>query len=178
MKLHSATDIAIRQALEAETLEITEHASPRFGGTYFAISDHEGLIEVHTTRAEAERRVAENIPQPPCPCEGRGVLRYAIEIPARERRKIRARFADEDGYVDPADIPGEFVHPVFCGCPIGELAEELGRQVGGGDHSSEDHCTLDARQLCIYCGAYHGEQCEHCGARGFHRLDCPESDAA
>ena len=52
----SATDLAIRLARENGTLRITE-SEGRFG-TYWAIEDDHGLIEVAMTKAEADRRIA------------------------------------------------------------------------------------------------------------------------
>jgi hypothetical protein len=54
----SATDVAIRRAQQAGTLRIDERAS-RFGGTFIAISDDTGLIEVQLTQADADKRVQE-----------------------------------------------------------------------------------------------------------------------
>ena len=40
-------------------------------------------------------------------------------------------------------------------------------------HSQDSDCTVDpATDLCVGCGVHHGEVCEHCGGRGFHRDDC------
>ena len=58
MRLLSATDVAIALASKKGTLRLVERES-RFGGTFIAISDDKGVIEVQDTRADAERRVAE-----------------------------------------------------------------------------------------------------------------------
>ena len=54
----SATDLAIALAVKAGTLRLTERAS-RLGGTFVAIEDAVGVIEVASDMAEAERRIAE-----------------------------------------------------------------------------------------------------------------------
>ncbi len=53
----SATDLAIADAITAGTLTLTERPSRRFGGTFIAISDDYGIIEVQLTMAEAQARV-------------------------------------------------------------------------------------------------------------------------
>lgn len=57
MQTLSATDLAIAIAAKAGTLEVTEREG-RFGA-FWAISDDRGLIEVHLSADEAERRVAD-----------------------------------------------------------------------------------------------------------------------
>ena len=57
MRLLSSTDVAIALAAKAGTLRLTVRAS-RLGGTYAAIEDAIGVIEVQNTLAEAEARVA------------------------------------------------------------------------------------------------------------------------
>jgi len=54
----SSTDVAIAMAIKAGSLELAEAVS-RFGGTYVAISDKFGLIEVADSMAAAQERVAE-----------------------------------------------------------------------------------------------------------------------
>ena len=56
-KFLSATDLAIAVALTAGTLTLTERPS-RFGDTFVAISDDVGLIEIQSTMADAQARVA------------------------------------------------------------------------------------------------------------------------
>jgi hypothetical protein len=34
--------------------------------------------------------------------------------------------------------------------------------------------ALDKSDSCPKCGVYHGEPCDVCGHRGYHRADCPE----
>lgn len=58
MAFLSATDFAIRLATRRNALRLSTHVS-RFGGTYVAISDDVGVIEVADDMAAAERRVAE-----------------------------------------------------------------------------------------------------------------------
>ena len=58
MRLISATDVAIAQAIKAGTLTVVERPS-RFGDTYFAIADEHGLIEVRLTRADVDARLAQ-----------------------------------------------------------------------------------------------------------------------
>lgn len=53
----SATDVAIRIAHRNGTLALREMPS-RFGGTFVAILDDHGTIEVAADRQEAEARVA------------------------------------------------------------------------------------------------------------------------
>lgn len=57
MQCLSATDLAIAVAHRAGTLTLSEHPS-RLGGTYVAISDDVGLIEVAGDMDKAERRIA------------------------------------------------------------------------------------------------------------------------
>jgi hypothetical protein len=57
-KFLSATDLAIRIAAKAGTLTLTERPS-RFGGTFVAIGDDRGIIEVADDMAAAQRRVGE-----------------------------------------------------------------------------------------------------------------------
>jgi hypothetical protein len=53
----SATCVAIALADERGTLRLVERAS-RFGGTFIALEDECGLIEVANDLAEAEGRIA------------------------------------------------------------------------------------------------------------------------
>lgn len=57
MLLLSATSLAIRSASERGTLRFVEQAS-RFGGTFIAICDEQGVIEVASDMTEAKARVA------------------------------------------------------------------------------------------------------------------------
>jgi hypothetical protein len=56
MRILSSTDLALALALKGGTLR----AEARFGrfGSYVALSDNAGLIEVHNTQAEADARLA------------------------------------------------------------------------------------------------------------------------
>jgi hypothetical protein len=56
MLLLSATDLAIALAAKAGMLRMEERPS-RMGGTYIALSDAKGLIEVQDSWAEAHARV-------------------------------------------------------------------------------------------------------------------------
>lgn len=58
MRTLSATCLAIAVAHKAGTLRLVKRAS-RLGGTFIAIEDDRGLIEVADNMAEAEARVAE-----------------------------------------------------------------------------------------------------------------------
>jgi hypothetical protein len=58
MKLLSATDVAIAQAIKAGTLSVVERPSRFAGETYFAISDDVGLIEVQLSQSAADERIA------------------------------------------------------------------------------------------------------------------------
>lgn len=53
----SSTDLAIAVAVKAGTIFLTERPS-RLGGTFVAISDDVGLIEVHNTADEANARIS------------------------------------------------------------------------------------------------------------------------
>lgn len=53
----SATDLAIALAHKNGHLRVTERPS-RLGGTFLAIEDRHGLIEVHNTQAEWDARLA------------------------------------------------------------------------------------------------------------------------
>ena len=57
MRALSATDLAIGIAIQQGTISLVERPS-RLGGTYIAIEDDRGLIEVALARAEAEARLA------------------------------------------------------------------------------------------------------------------------
>lgn len=57
MRLVSVTDIALGLAIKTATLVVKEHAD-RFGGTYFALSDDVGLIEVQLSQPEVDARLA------------------------------------------------------------------------------------------------------------------------
>lgn len=54
----SATDLAISLAIKAGTLRLVERAS-RLGGTFVAIEDAYGVIEVASDMEEAAKRIAE-----------------------------------------------------------------------------------------------------------------------
>jgi hypothetical protein len=43
-------------------------------------------------------------------------------------------------------------------------------------HTRDEDCTLDAHGSCIACGVYHGDRCDCCGGRGFHRDNCPSME--
>lgn len=53
-----AQDVAIRMARETGTLRVEERPDRRFGGTFWAIFDEHGLIEVALTEAEAKERTS------------------------------------------------------------------------------------------------------------------------
>jgi hypothetical protein len=57
-KFLSATDFAIAVAVKAGTLTLTERPS-RFGGTFVAVGDDHGIIEVANDMAAAHVRVAQ-----------------------------------------------------------------------------------------------------------------------
>lgn len=57
-KFVSTTDVAIALAAKAGTLSLVERAS-RFGGTYIAICDECGIIEVADDMTSANARVEE-----------------------------------------------------------------------------------------------------------------------
>ncbi len=56
--LLSTADIAIKRAAAAKKLRFAVCTS-RFGGTYIAVKDDNGTIEVHSSEAEALARLAE-----------------------------------------------------------------------------------------------------------------------
>lgn len=58
MRLVSATDVAIAFAIRANRLVIREQVG-RFGDVFWAVSDDAGLIEVHTTQASLQARLAD-----------------------------------------------------------------------------------------------------------------------
>jgi hypothetical protein len=58
MRFASATDLAIKTAVNNGTIRITERASNYGLGTFFVIEDNHGAIEAYNTRAEAEARVS------------------------------------------------------------------------------------------------------------------------
>lgn len=40
-------------------------------------------------------------------------------------------------------------------------------------HTKDADCDVDQKTLCCkVCGVDHSGKCEHCGGRGFHKLDC------
>ena len=59
----------------------------------------------------------------------------------------------------------------------GELVGRLITDVPGAEvrHTADEQCDVDpATDCCRVCGVLHGEPCRVCGARGYHRADCPE----
>lgn len=58
MRTLSATDLAIALAIKAGTLRLVERAS-RLGGTFVAIEDAVGVIEVASNMKEAQQRIEE-----------------------------------------------------------------------------------------------------------------------
>ncbi len=56
MRYASSTDHAIRLALVTDTLKLVERPS-RFGGTFIAIEDAHGTIEVHSDMGAANARL-------------------------------------------------------------------------------------------------------------------------
>lgn len=56
--LFSATDRAIADAIQADTLSIEERPSRFSGETFASIADQSGTIEVHSSTTEAEARVS------------------------------------------------------------------------------------------------------------------------
>ena len=58
MRTLSATDLAIALAVKAGTLRLVERAS-RLGGTFVAIEDAVGVIEVAYNMEEAQQRIEE-----------------------------------------------------------------------------------------------------------------------
>lgn len=56
MRFASATDMAIKLAIRANKIRVEECES-RFGGTFWAICDNAGTIEVHNTEKEAQDRI-------------------------------------------------------------------------------------------------------------------------
>ena len=42
------------------------------------------------------------------------------------------------------------------------------------DHNHDDDCILGPDDCCTECGVYHGDPCDECGGRGFHRDGCSE----
>lgn len=59
MRVLAVQDVSIARAILSNTLTVTEHRSERFGTTYVAIGDDDGLIEIQATIADAEARVAD-----------------------------------------------------------------------------------------------------------------------
>lgn len=57
-KLLSSTDLAIAVAIRANTLQVTMRRD-RFGDPCIFISDDVGLIEVHATMDNADKRIAD-----------------------------------------------------------------------------------------------------------------------
>jgi hypothetical protein len=39
-------------------------------------------------------------------------------------------------------------------------------------HNADEDCTLGPDDCCKVCGVYHGDPCQDCGGRGFHRSGC------
>lgn len=56
MRFASGTDHAIRLALVTDTLKLVERPS-RLGGTFIAVEDSHGVIEVHDDLAAANARI-------------------------------------------------------------------------------------------------------------------------
>lgn len=57
MRIASSTDYAIMCAMIDNTLRLVERPS-RFGGTFIAIEDNKGVIEIANDTAEADKRLA------------------------------------------------------------------------------------------------------------------------
>lgn len=56
--LLSSSDLAIAEAIAADTIRVNECFSERLQEAYWAIEDHHGLIEVALSADEADARIA------------------------------------------------------------------------------------------------------------------------
>jgi len=46
------------------------------------------------------------------------------------------------------------------------------------EHTKDEDCTIDPETMsCIICGVDHDCTCPECGGHGFHKDNCPLSDA-
>lgn len=44
-------------------------------------------------------------------------------------------------------------------------------------HAKDEDCDVDEdTETCRGCGVRHGDPCDDCGGRGYHRLACPTQD--
>lgn len=55
---------------------------------------------------------------------------------------------------------------IWTGDPVPERAP----------HRQDEDCTVDpGNGLCRWCNVWHGDPCDGCGGRGFHRTWCNEA---
>jgi hypothetical protein len=87
----------------------------------------------------------------------REIMREAVQgVDHLAKFRAESKAFHERHLSELVEISGEFMQTAFT-------------------HSKDEDCVLDGHNCCVVCGVYHGDPCETCGGRGFHKDGCKEA---